>query len=57
MLLLSLIHTVGLALVLLFGLGLSFALFTSSASRLVPNRLSPGRKPPKKSIVGGLVGM
>ena len=31
--------------------------FTSSASRLVPNRLSPGRKPPKKSMVGGLVGM
>ena len=25
--------------------------------RLVPNRLSPGRKPPKKSMVGGLVGM
>jgi hypothetical protein len=23
---------------------------------LVPKRLSPGRKPPKKSIVGGLVG-
>jgi MFS family permease len=35
MLLLALVHTVGLALVLLFALGLSFALFTSSANALI----------------------